>query len=42
MQIAKYFGSILSDLDQDYLEKLKTMKIWPADGQNNEAQRFIE
>lgn len=38
MKIAKYFGSILSDLDQDYLEKLKTKKIWPAD---NETRCFV-
>ncbi|PKY51971.1 hypothetical protein RhiirA4_325988, partial [Rhizophagus irregularis] len=42
MKIAKYFGSILSNLKQNDLENLKTKEIWLADGQNNnEKQCYV-
>ncbi|CAG8483552.1 3154_t:CDS:10 [Funneliformis caledonium] len=45
LQIAKYFGSSLSNLEESYLEELKAKEIWFANGTgnlpNNKAQRFV-
>ncbi|CAI2188896.1 2664_t:CDS:2, partial [Funneliformis geosporum] len=45
MQVAKYFGTALSNLEESYLEELKTKEIWFADGTanltNNKARRFV-